>query len=153
MCPPKIEVFSQTTGIYVEIIYNPRVRNLKVKIALKRCRQSKSELKKKKRKKEKERKQEKQNDTVKTIERNSSTDTLNIPPPINETFLIPVGVWTGRLPWQVINTFPSRAKSLATTSDILHDALVTSHEGKTALNKRKAKIYRKRNEVNIKHET
>ena len=38
MCPPKIEVFSQTTGIYVEIIYNPRVQTLKVKIALKRCR-------------------------------------------------------------------------------------------------------------------
>ena len=31
MCPPKIEVFSQTTGIYVEIIYNPRVQTLTVK--------------------------------------------------------------------------------------------------------------------------
>lgn len=113
----------------------------------------KKKKKKGKKEKEKERKYDKQNDTVKTIERNSSTDTLNIPPPINETFLIPVGVWTGRLPWQVINTFPSRAKSLATTSDILHDALVTSHEGKTALNKRKAKIYRNRNEVNIKNDT
>ena len=56
MCPPKIEVFSQTTGIYVEIIYNPRVRNLKVKMALKRCRWSKSELKKKKKKERKRKK-------------------------------------------------------------------------------------------------
>ena len=47
MFPPKIEVFSQTTGIYVEIIYNHRVRNLTVK---------KRKKKKGKKEKEKERK-------------------------------------------------------------------------------------------------
>lgn len=46
----------------------------------------------------------------------------------------------GRLPWQVIKTLPSKANSLATTSDILQDSFVTSQEGKTALNKRNAKI-------------
>ena len=46
----------------------------------------------------------------------------------------------GRLPWQVIKTLPSKANSLATTSDILQDSLVTSQDGKTALNKRNAKI-------------
>lgn len=49
MCPPKIEVFSQTTGIYMEIIYNHRVRNLTVK----------KRKKKGKKEKEKERKYEK----------------------------------------------------------------------------------------------
>lgn len=47
----------------------------------------------------------------------------------------------GRLPLQVIKTLPSKANRLATTSDILQDSLVTSHEGKTALNKRNAKIF------------
>lgn len=46
MCPPKIEVFSQTTGIYVEIIYNPRVQTLTVK-----------KRKKKRKKRERERKE------------------------------------------------------------------------------------------------
>ena len=60
MCPPKIEVFSQTTGIYVEIIYNPRVQTLKVKIALKRCRWTKSGLKKRKKKRKKRERERKE---------------------------------------------------------------------------------------------
>lgn len=60
---------------------------------------------------------------------------------------VPIDSWTGRLPWHVIKTCPSKANSLATTSDILSDSLFASHEGKTDLNNRKARIwwFRKQN--------